>query len=431
MFKQGLFASSLLAASISTAVAAPYGFFDARSIAMGNTSVATGSMSSAAFSNPALLVNNVSDDSFVISLGAGATVLDNGGVIDTIDNFQTVDDELVPLIIEVERLTNPNNVVALTNEFGSAQALVDAQIAAADAVILKTNEQIADLNSLNGDSLLGKLSPGLMIGYTGESFSLALSAQVNAIFSGGFSDTFNVPEIETTAGELVTSLISGSTVDNVIGNPSGTLRAIGALATEVGLSVATKLTVAGMDVAVGVKPKIISAEAINYTVSLENFDTGDIADQTSEDLGSFTTMDAGITVDVAESFRAGLVATNLISKTLTLNNGIDKIDFDTKLRVGAAYSSSFVTLAVDMDLTETSPIQFEDPTKMLAAGLELNAFNFMQLRFGYQNNIASGANSDPLYSAGIGLWLLGVDLQLAAVGNADSVGAFIQTGVRF
>ncbi len=416
MFKQGLFASSLLAASISTAVAAPYGFFDARSIAMGNTSVATGSMSSAAFSNPALLVNNVSDDSFVISLGAGATVLDNGGVIDTIDNFQGVEDQLNIKI----------------NELNAAIAATDPNaLTIADEVISLTNEQIAELNSLNGDSLLGKVTPGLMIGYTGDSFSLALSAQVNGIFSGGFDDTFNIPAITTGAQQLVTDVAAGSTVDSVIGNPTGNLRAIGALATEIGLSAATKLTIAGMNVAVGIKPKVVSAEAISYTASLENFDTGDIVDQTSEDLGSFTTMDAGITVDITESFRAGLLATNLISKTLTLSNGIDKVDFDTKLRAGAAYSNSFVTLAVDMDLTETSPIQFEDPTKMLAAGLELNAFNFMQLRFGYQDNIASGANSEALYSAGIGLWLLGVDLQIAAVGNADSVGAFIQTGVRF
>ncbi len=416
MFKQGLFASSLLAASISTAVAAPYGFFDARSIAMGNTSVATGSMSSAAFSNPALLVNNVSDDSFVISLGAGATVLDNGGVIDTIDNFQGIDDQLT----------------IKTNELNAAIAASDPNaLTIADELISLTNEQIAELNSLNGDSLLGKVTPGLMIGYTGDSFSLALSAQVNAIFSGGFDDTFNIPAITTTATQLVADVAAGSTVDSVIGNPTGNLRAIGALATEIGLSAATKLTIAGMNVAVGIKPKVVSAEAISYTASLENFDTGDIVDQTSEDLGSFTTMDAGITVDITESFRAGLLATNLISKTLTLSNGIDKVDFDTKLRAGAAYSNSFVTLAVDMDLTETSPIQFEDPTKMLAAGLELNAFNFMQLRFGYQDNIASGANSEALYSAGIGLWLLGVDLQIAAVGNADSVGAFIQTGVRF
>jgi len=41
MFNKSLVAAGLFAAGISTASAVPYGFFDARSVAMGNVSVAT------------------------------------------------------------------------------------------------------------------------------------------------------------------------------------------------------------------------------------------------------------------------------------------------------------------------------------------------------------------------------------------------------
>ena len=441
MFKQALFVSSLLAVSVSSAMAETYGFFDARSVAMGNTSVATGSMSSAAFSNPALLVNNVSDDSFIISLGVGGVLEDNGNVIDTVDSFQGVENELTPLVNEVERLTNVNNLAALSAEFGGDPvALNNAQLAAADALITKTNEEIAVVNTLNGDSLQGKASPGVMIGYSGDTFALAASYQVNFAFSGGVIDLL-VPNLPT-ASAVVNQALAGASVANIVGNPTGTVVAIGTRTDEVGLSIATKLSIAGMDVAIGVKPKVVSAEAISYNQSLETFNSSDIINNTSEKLGSFTTLDAGFTVDISDSFRLGLVGTNLVSKELKFADGFNSIKYDTQLRAGAAYNNSFFTFAVDMDLNESNPVifrnatlaapvQFGEATKMLALGMELNAFDYLQLRFGYQDNIASGATSDPLLSAGLGLWLLGVNLEVSAVGNSNSLGAFVQAGVRF
>ncbi|MCW8909189.1 MAG: conjugal transfer protein TraF, partial [Gammaproteobacteria bacterium] len=122
------------------------------------------------------------------------------------------------------------------------------------------------------------------------------------------------------------------------------------------------------------------------------------------------------------------VAKNLISETFAA--GGTSMEFDTKMRVGAAYNTDWFTIAVDMDLDETDPILVEDPSKMLGVGIEVNAWDFMQLRAGYQTNMASGATADDLISAGIGLWL-GFNLDIAAVVSEDSVGAFVQTGFRF
>ena len=459
MFKQGLFASSLMMASISTAIAVPYGFFDARSIAMGNTSVATGSMSSAAFSNPALLVNNVSDDSFILSVGLGGVLVASGGVkddIDAIDSFQTFETDVTNAINEFDPLVqlardlNSNNPATIA----SALATIDSQynpngtltpeqtlnaftadqIVKADAIIDLSNNQIEIVNGLDGDSILGKASPGVMLGYSGDTFSLAASYQYNAIIGGGLFD-INIPLLPD-AQTLVDDTVAGATVNDVIGDPTGKLRALQILSSETGLSIASKLTVAGMNVAVGVKPKIVSVKATVFNADLETFDDNTVFDDTETDLGSFTSLDAGITVDISDSIRLGLVGTNLVSKTLTLDDGTGigslDIDFNRQLRVGAAYNNSFFTLAVDMDLIESEPVLLEDPTKMLAVGMELNAFDFLQLRFGYQDNMASGSTTDPLLSAGVGLWLLGVNLELAAVGNSsDSLGVFVQTGVRF
>ena len=157
-------------------------------------------------------------------------------------------------------------------------------------------------------------------------------------------------------------------------------------------------------------------------------DTADIIDDSSQDLGSLFTIDAGAVINFSDSFRVGIVAKNLISDTLTA--GTTSIDFDTKIRVGAAYKNSFLTVAADMDLTEDDPILLEDPNKMLAVGLELNAWEIMQLRAGYQTNLASDSTADDLLSAGVGFWL-GFNLDIAAVVSEDSIGGFVQAGFHF
>jgi len=401
MIKRGLLFTGLMLASATNVQALPYGFSDARSIAMGNVSVATGGVTTAAFSNPAMLMVNESDDTFAFHVGAGAIFLDNGGMIDDIDEFQNIEDQI--------------NLID-TSDVNNAQALLDA-----------LNAQVEVLNNLNGDSLLGRASPNVAVVYGGDSFSVAVTAGADAFASGAVSNITGLGPF-TRAG--IEAEINNTGTLNL--NPTADLDAFGAITTEVGVSIASSFNLLGMDVSLGVKPKVVSAEAITFSESLETVDTDDIIDDTTQDLGSFTTMDAGAVISFTDSLRVGMVAKNLISETLTVTtNGSSRdIDFDTQLRVGVAYNNSFMTAAADMDLTETDPVLFEDPTKMLALGLELNAFDYLQLRGGYQTNLASGATADDLISAGIGLWL-GFNLDISAVVSGDSVGAFVQTGFRF
>ncbi|MCW8955801.1 MAG: conjugal transfer protein TraF, partial [Gammaproteobacteria bacterium] len=74
---------------------------------------------------------------------------------------------------------------------------------------------------------------------------------------------------------------------------------------------------------------------------------------------------------------------------------------------------------------------YEDPTQMMSFGAEFDVFDILQLRAGYQTNMASGATDPDLISAGVGLWL-GFNLDIAAVVAEDSsYGVFVQTGFRF
>lgn len=369
MFKQRIFAAGLLAATISSAHALPYGFYDARSVAMGNVSVATGGITTAAFSNPGMLSVNETNDSFSLLLPAiGVQAIDDGNVIDLVDEYQ-----------ELENNQTPENIarqVDILNELDDASAIVAGIVNAA------------------------------MV-YSGDSFTWGVTVRGDAVASAGLTN-----------------------VDTNPVDPTANVTALGVLITEIGIPVGTDISVAGMQLSVGVTPKLVQLEAIEYNVSIENSDIEDIGDQDSEDLGSFTTLDAGVTLNVIDTFRIGLVAKNLIEETKYTSIGRE-INIDTHLRAGVAFDAGFMTLAADMDLTERDPVASENPSKSLSIGAELNTFEVFQLRAGYQTNMASGATDPDLLSLGVGFWL-GFHLDAAVVvGDDSSFGAFVQTGFRF
>jgi hypothetical protein len=398
MFKRSLISAALLL-SATTAMAVPYGFSDARSVAMGNTSIATGGVTTAAFSNPAMLMINESNDAVAIHVGVGLVILEDGDIIDDIEGFQDAEEEIDALI---------NNLTP-ANEIASA----------AQATVL-VNQQIDVFNNdLAGDSLVGRASPNVAIIFGGDSFAFAVTAEANGYGSAAIVSTTPIPLINPLT-------VSQLQADNF--QPDLTIRVQGAVTQELGLSIASDFSIMGMDVSVGVKPKLISAEAVNFTQSLQTFDEQEVLDTTAQDLGSTTTLDAGLVISLTDSLRAGVVVKNLLSDTL--RSGAVSFDIDTQIRAGVAYSGGFFTLAADMDITEGDPIDVEDGSKMMAVGVEFNVFDIVQLRGGYQTNMAGGASADDLLSAGVGIWL-GFNLDVAAVVSESSVGVFLQTGFRF
>ncbi len=379
--------SAMIVSTVTGAHASPYGYFDARSVAMGNVSVATGNIATAGFSNPAMLIINENKDAFGLLIPAlGVQLIDNGGLIDKADQLRILSDQF-----------------------------------AATPTLAIYDEMALLVQSMDNTSLDINGSANLALAYAGDEWAFAGTVRGYVSAGGGIFDVNVQPYTGVTTPE-----------------PTASFQAVGLLVTEAGFSVATQFNLLGMDLAVGVTPKNVTVETtITNVISVSALDTNDpIANSTEEELGSFSTLDAGVALKVSDSITLGLVAKNLMTESFTssvLNpeGNLYTFDFDTHLRAGGAYHNSFMTLAVDMDLSEIKPLSFEDPSKMLALGLELNAFDFMQLRAGYQTNMASGATDPDLFSAGIGLWL-GFHLDVAAVvGSDSSVGAMVQLGFRF
>lgn len=362
---------------------------DARSLAMGNSSVATANIATAALANPAMLVLQKEGDDFALLLPAiGIYIDDSDKLTDAIDDFQIVSDACV-----------------------STGSTTDCSAA------------VSAFNNLLGKSLAPQVTGATALGFSGEEYSFAFSARANATLAGGVNDTDFLVDITPTGLQL---------------DDRNILELRGVQTKEIAVSAATALDLAGMKIAVGVTPKVVNVESVVFQRSVATLDTGtsDLLDENIiVDLGSFTTIDAGVMLEVAENIQFGLVARNLLSEELVDNSGLIPVTlkFDTSLRAGAAFTGDVVTVGIDMDLTENDPIITTfgaQKTQLLSLGAEIDAFDIAQLRVGMQKNMASGANGDALLTAGVGLWL-GFTLDLAVISGDDVFGAFFQTGFRF
>jgi hypothetical protein len=164
-------------------------------------------------------------------------------------------------------------------------------------------------------------------------------------------------------------------------------------------------------------------------------------DNSTRDLGDYTTLDVGLVMGLTKHTQVGLVATNLVSNKINYINssGISStLSFDTQTRLGVAYRTDLLTLGADVDLIENDALLTSQNFQALksqnvSVGGEFNLFDFMQLRVGAQKNIADGisdAAKEPLYTAGVGFWL-GFNLDMALAAQSDSLGVFLQSGFRF
>jgi hypothetical protein len=380
MKKRGLLFAGLMLAGVTQVQAMPYGYYDARSVAMGNVSVATGGITTAALSNPGMLSVNESDDTFALLIPAiGVQAIDDGDVIDSIDEFQEIEDQGFQTVNDRLR-------------------------------------QVELLQGLENSSLMLGVTPNAAVLYSGDNYTWGVSLRANA--------TASVSVVEVNTDYLTDGVTP----------PDATVQALGVMTTEVGLPIGTDFSLAGMQLSVGIMPKMVNVDGITYSRSISDADVEDAFDEET-DLGSFTTLDAGVVLNVLDSVRVGLVAKNLLEETKTIpaQGSISAVDinFDRHLRAGVAFDGGFFTLAADMDLTEIDPVGFESPSKMFSVGAELNTFEVFQLRAGYQTNTASGSNDPDLLSFGVGLWL-GFHLDAAVVvGDDSSFGGFVQTGFRF
>ena len=363
-FKYSIGAIALCVVS-SSANAESFGI-EARSLAMGNTSVVTADIATAALSNPAMLAYQKSNDDFALLLPSVGVLLDDSdGVVDLIDEYQ------------------------------AAEAAGD------------NAGQVNALTQLAGKEISPLLTVATAIGFSGDTYSFGLGVRQDIIATASVTPDFGTPA-------------------------NSTLDLFGLRTTEIGISIARNFDLVGQKVSVGLTPKIVNIKGLFVSETLATVDTGDlVSNELEADFGDYTTLDAGLVVQVTDNLRFGAVAKNLLTEEL--QTPVGTIKFDTQLKAGVAYSGDFFTIAADLDITDEDTNAAAVSSKILSVGAEFNAFDFAQLRVGMQKNIASNipdSDKDALLTAGVGFWF-GFHLDASVIAGDDVLGAFVQTGFRF
>ncbi|UCB54979.1 MAG: conjugal transfer protein TraF [Thiotrichales bacterium] len=381
---------AVLALLCRSANAVPFSV-EARSLGMGNVRVATADIATAPFANPGMLSFQPSREDFSLLIGVGGFLNDGDGVVDKIDDYQTA--------------------------FGNFQADPINNVSEGVRAV-----QIAQ--SLDGNIISPDATALLSTGFSGKKWAFAVSARADAIAAG------TVTNISQSVLELA------DPTKNI-------LEVEGVLTTELGVSLARNFQMFGQKIAVGITPKYVQVDNLFLSESISTIDTGlgDLLDNSTRDLGDYTTLDLGLVMGLTKHTQIGLVATNLVSHKIDFisSSGVPStLSFDTQARLGIAYRNDFLTLGADVDLIENDALLTSQNFQALKSqnvsiGGEFNLFKIMQLRVGAQKNIAddiSDAAKDTMYAAGIGFWF-GFNLDLAVVSQNNSLGGFLQTGFRF
>ena len=254
------------------------------------------------------------------------------------------------------------------------------------------------------------------------------SIQVNSYFSGGWASK-NWSMALASTGSIKAD------IDFTYSGPgdsgaSSTLDLNGLQTKETGLSIARSLG----DFAVGITPKLIKLDAYSIAnISAQsNSNISNIVDTlTNANVasGSLFTFDVGLVYPLSDNLKVGATMQNIIEKSYSGGGRTFKINRAT--RAGIAYTGDIITLAADYDLTKSDPaISGGDPTQYMALGAEIDLLDSLQLRAGYNKNVAV-SGSAPTTTVGLGFNLLALQLDLTAIQNNKNTSVFLQLGARW
>lgn len=389
------------------AFAVPFSSPDPRSFAMGGAGVAAGTSANAVFLNPALLAVKRDGDRFSIELPiVRGRVLEQNNFIDAIDDF---------------------------DEFDPFQQFEDAIESGNRAAIASSGEAlIANLDAISDKVLQAEIGGALVIGVPSNRLGVSLFA--NAQVVGGVIGTFSEGDRQAIQGVVDLANDIGAPIPDPIESFTSSIDARAALMTEIGVSLAREFDWFG-GISLGITPKYVKVTTYDYSF------VGDELDDVDIDLDSGERSDTGLNIDVgaAKDFGNGLIVgasiKNLIPQDYETVQG-NKFKLEPMARVGLAYKPptlQWITLAVDLDLTENEPAGLDSKTQFLGFGVEFDAFRTAQLRLGYRHNLSSLPSDldSGMYTAGFGFSPFGAHIDLAIAGNDDDIGAAMQLGFRF
>ncbi|MDX3773947.1 conjugal transfer protein TraF [Chromatiaceae bacterium AAb-1] len=357
---------------------------DPRGIAMAGTGVAGAKYHQASFYNPALLTRYQENDDFALVLPAvSVQANDQDDMIDNIDNLQDILDELD---------ANPS----VANAQRAKQALL----------------------ALDNNKASFQLGLGLVAAVPNKTLPFA-------VFARGYLDA-NV-QVELDENDF-DRLENGNTDLNSAAS------VVAVAVVETGITLAYSLDLQHTRLSFGVSPKLQRIETFFYHTSVADFDEDDFDADEYRQKENKTNLDLGVTASWQNGVTAGLVARNLMSHeitTVSVNGQQYLYKMEPQIVAGVTYQNSWLSANADVELTTHEGFGLQDKSQWAAVGIELDALDWAQLRFGYRNDLKSVQNDQ--LTAGLGLSPFGAfRLDLAGVyGDKNDLGAALQLSFTF
>lgn len=440
--KKSLFSSAVataIALAGTTAAAAPFNSFDPRSMGMGGAGVAVGNTATAPFFNPALLAAVPEDDNFAVELPiVGGRFYDPDEFVDSVDNFQ-----------DNPTIFNANGSFVLEQSINAATPTDSGsyRIVASDIQNLSLG-----LQSVSDKNIQAEAGVATVIGIPGRDFGGAFSISGWGAFGGivHYRDGDTLAKVAEDLNTYAQCLDTPATCDlnsinwvvtdpadprgnvgDVLFDPNRDLASSvdirGIVLSEIAFAMGHEIDMGGSALAVGITPKFVTAKTYDYHADVNTADEGDFNAEEHAKEHHNLNLDVGLARTYG-NWRTGLVVKNVLAQEYDTVRG-NKVKLNPQARFGVSYQSGWTTFALDADLTENEPVDFEGKSRYVSLGTELNLLDWAQLRLGYRADTVNDNRN--VASVGLGLSPLGVHLDLAVAGNSDEIGASAQFGFRF
>ncbi|EIE3222554.1 conjugal transfer protein TraF [Salmonella enterica subsp. enterica serovar Typhimurium] len=375
-------------------------WMEARNDAMGGTGVASSHYGTAALSNPALLTRFGPTDDFSLVLpSVGAQVSDPDKAVDTADDVKD-----------------------LWNRFDSA---IDSQSGVSGSAAALKNK-LNDLKNAHAD---GQADASVIATVPNRTLPFAIVAKS----WGTVSVDSKVTDHDL---QYLDKVAEGAIPPSLVDKDALTSRAFGraAVITDVGVAMAHQFETAGQKWSLGITPKYQRIDLFNYNVSVRDFDKSDIHSSDYRNTKTGFNADLGLATDLTDSWTLGLAVLNVIPRsveTKPVNGSTGTFKVKPQATAGAAWHSGFITTELDVNLTEASRFDTDKKRQFASAGIELNAWSWMQVRAGYRQNIIS--NDGSAFTAGLGFSPFDVvHLDITGIAGTDrTYGAVAQMQFTF
>ncbi|ENI8162358.1 conjugal transfer protein TraF, partial [Escherichia coli] len=388
-------ASAVLFSFNSTAATS---YFEARNDAMGGTGVASSHYGVAALANPALLTKaGVKDDFSLLLPSVGAQLSDPGNITDNADK--------------------------ISNDWKAFDRAVDAQ-SGIPQTAARLKARLQDFRHTHADAQVGASAVAAL---PGDTLAAALMLKTfGAVSVDGKVSDADLNYLESIANS------NGQNVDKNRLTSQAYARA--ALVTDVGIAQATELETAGQKWSLGFTPKFQRVDLFNYNVLVKNYDSSAFKGDSYHNTKNSINADIGASMDLDNNWTLGLVAQNLIPRSIETKevNGVtETFRIRPQVTAGVSWHNEMFTTAFDVDLTPASGFTSDSKRQFAAVGAEFNAWKWVQLRTGYRQNLAS--NDGSAFTAGVGISPFDViHLDLAGLAGTDNTyGAVAQLQFTF